>query len=60
MAKIVDEQNKKDQNYIKMSDNFENSVDFPQLVIWFSKEECNHQVIQSLYYTKKIGEKNLN
>ncbi len=28
MAKIVDEQNKNDKNYIKMSDNFENSIAF--------------------------------
>ena len=28
MAKIVDEQNKNDRNYIKMSDNFENSIAF--------------------------------
>ena len=28
MAKIVDDQNKEDKNYIKMSDNFENSIAF--------------------------------
>ena len=28
MAKIVDEQNKNDKNYIKMSDDFENSLAF--------------------------------
>ena len=28
MAKTVDEQNKSDSNYIKMSENFENSVAF--------------------------------
>ena len=28
MAKIVDEQNKNDKNYIKMSDNFDNSIAF--------------------------------
>ena len=28
MAKTVDEQNKNDQNYKKMSDNFENSIAF--------------------------------
>ena len=28
MAKIVDEQNKDDKNYIKMSENFENSISF--------------------------------
>ena len=28
MAKIVDEQNKKDKKYIKMSDDFENSIAF--------------------------------
>ena len=28
MAKIVDDQNKNDHNYIKMSDNYENSIAF--------------------------------
>ena len=28
MAKIVDEQNKNDKNYLKMSDDFDNSVAF--------------------------------
>ena len=28
MAKVVDEQNKNDKNYIKMSDDFENSLAF--------------------------------
>ena len=28
MAKIVDDQNKDDENYVKMSGNFENSIAF--------------------------------
>ena len=28
MAKVVDEQNSKDKNYIKMSDNYEKSIAF--------------------------------
>ena len=28
MAKVVDKQNEKDKNYIKMSDNFDNSLSF--------------------------------
>ena len=28
MAKVVDKQNKNDRNYIRMSDNFENSLAF--------------------------------
>ena len=53
MAKTVDEQNKNDPNYKKMSDDFENSIAFQLLVILFLKEEFNHQDIQNLYCIKK-------
>ena len=61
MAKIVDNQNEKDSaysrsgrsNYKKMSDDFENSIAFLQLVILFLKEEFSPQVIQSLFCMKR-------
>ena len=53
MAKIVDEQNKDDPTYQKMSDNFEKSLAFLLLVILFLKVVFSRQDIQSLYFIKK-------
>ena len=42
MAKIVDEQNKKDKKYIKMSDDFENSIAFRAACDLIFKVKNNH------------------
>ena len=52
MAKIVDEQNKDDPNYKKMSDDFENSR-FSTACDLVLKEEFNYPVTLSLFYIKK-------
>ena len=50
MAKIVDKQNKDDKKYIKMSDDFENSIAFKLHVILYLKVKNNLQVILSPFY----------
>ena len=60
MAKIVDNQNKDDPNYQKMSDNFDNSIAFSAACDLVFKEESNHLVIRNLCCIKKIGKKSFN
>ncbi len=61
MAKIVDEQNKKDQNYIKMSDNFENSVAFSTACdLVFKGRVQPSGYTEPLLHKKRLEKKNLN
>ena len=61
MAKIVDEQNKKDQNYIKMSDNFENSVAFSAACdLVFKGRVQPSGYTEPLLHKKRLEKKNLN
>ena len=53
MAKTVDDQNKNDPKYKKMSDDFENSIAFSLPAILFLKEEFSRQDILNHYYIKK-------
>ena len=53
MAKIVDEQNKNDANYKKMSDDFQNSLAFSAACDLILKVEFNHQVTLSLFFIRK-------
>ena len=57
MAKTVDEQNKSDPNYKKMSDDFEKSIAFLQLVILFLKEGSTIRIYGTLITSKKIRKK---
>ena len=47
MAKTVDNQNKNDPNYKKMSDNFEKSLAFSAACDLFLKENLNHLVTRA-------------
>ena len=61
MAKIVDEQNKKDQNYIKMSDNFENSIAFSTACdLVFKGRVQPSGYTEPLLHKKRLEKKNLN
>ena len=50
MAKVVDEQNKDDKEYTKMSENFEKSIAFKTACDLFLRVKNSPQVIQSLFY----------
>ena len=59
MAKTVDEQNKNDSNYKKMSDDFDKSIAFSAACDLILRVGFNHQDTLNHYYIKKDSRKNL-
>ena len=50
MAKIVDQQNKSDKNYVKMSDDFEKSIAFNTACDLIFKGKNSLRVTLNLFY----------
>ena len=50
MAKIVDKQNENDKKYVKMSDDFENSIAFKAACDLIFKAKNNHLDILSHFF----------
>ena len=61
MAKIVDDQNKNDKSYIRMSDDFENSVAFNTACdLVFKGAEQQSGYTEPLLHINRIHKKSLN
>ena len=62
MAKIVDDQNKNDSNYIKMSDDFENSIAFKTAcdLVFKGKEQPSGYTEPLLHLNRLKKKSNLN
>jgi malate synthase len=62
MAKIVDGQNKNDSNYIKMSDDFENSIAFKTAcdLVFKGKEQPSGYTEPLLHLNRLKKKSNLN
>ena len=61
MARIVDDQNKNDKNYIRMSDNFENSIAFKtacDLVLEGTEQPSGYT--EPLLHLNRLHKKSLN
>ena len=58
MAKIVDDQNKNDSNYVRMSDNFENSIAFQTACdLVFNGKEQPSGYTEPLLHLNRISKK---
>ena len=61
MARIVDDQNKNDKNYIRMSDNFENSIAFKTACdLVFKGTEQPSGYTEPLLHLNRLHKKSLN
>ena len=62
MAKIVDDQNKNDSNYVRMSDNFENSIAFQTAsdLVFKGKEQPSGYTEPLLHLNRLSKKSNLN
>ena len=62
MAKIVDDQNKNDSNYVRMSDNFENSIAFQTAcdLVFKGKEQPSGYTEPLLHLNRLTKKSNLN
>jgi len=62
MAKIVDDQNKNDSNYVRMSDNFENSIAFQTAcdLVFAGKEQPSGYTEPLLHLNRLTKKSNLN
>ena len=62
MAKIVDDQNKNDSNYVRMSDNFENSIAFQTAcdLVFNGKEQPSGYTEPLLHLNRLTKKSNLN
>ena len=61
MAKVVDEQNKNDENYKRMSDDFENSISFKTAcdLIFKGKDQPSGYTEPLLHFNRIVKKSNL-